>query len=274
MPRACAPGTAVFATTPYEADEAGELRAVLPSRCVFAADGEVCSLFVDHRRERKTGPCMPLAVVGCSAHPVQRYTLYPPGHVPHGREPVVATSVTGALLREAETGKPPWEATVMSAAVDAARGERWASVSPAGDARRRRTQGRRLQWVGRLVGVHPSVDDSARERIATRLGVPTMTVRGAAGRWARRWTTRGAAIVLVLLALSNDALQPDRILAAGAVAGVWVAARRWDPARASWVVVCSEPAKRPGADGPGDRGPPPTTSPDATTAGFDPLSGP
>jgi len=137
MPRAGVAGATIFATTPYEADADGVLRAVLPSCCVFAAPGDVCSVFVDHRRERKTGPCMPIAVVGCSVHPVQRYTLYPPGHVPYGRAQAVATSVSGQRLREAETGKPAWKATVMSAALDAARGERWPSGSPASDGRRR-----------------------------------------------------------------------------------------------------------------------------------------
>jgi hypothetical protein len=233
MPRRFVPKTPVFATAPYAADEEGVLRVVLPSRCVFAAPGQVCSLFVDHRRQRKTGPCMPLAVVGCSTHPVQRYTLYPPGHVPYGRAPVVATSVEGLPLRAAKTGKPPWEATLLSAAVDAARGKRWASDSPADDAQRRRTQGRRLDRTGRLVGVHPALDDTARERIATRLGVPTMTLRTAAQRWATSWTTRGAAIVAVLLALSTDALLPDRVLWAGAVAALWTSPCRWDPARAT-----------------------------------------
>ena len=53
-----------FATTNYEADEAGTLHAVLPSRCVYATGEQTCAMFVDHYRKRKTGPCYAVAVVG------------------------------------------------------------------------------------------------------------------------------------------------------------------------------------------------------------------
>ncbi len=108
----------------YGPDDEGVLRAVLPARCVFAAASERCPLFVDHVRERKTGPGFPIAVVGCSRHPNSRYTLYPPGHIPYGRRQVVATGLSGEVLREAETKEIPWDATLFSAAQDAARGER------------------------------------------------------------------------------------------------------------------------------------------------------
>ena len=54
-----------LATTNYEADEGGTLHAVLPSRCVYATGEQTCAIFVDHYRKRKTGPCYPIAVVGC-----------------------------------------------------------------------------------------------------------------------------------------------------------------------------------------------------------------
>ena len=54
-----------LATTNYEADEDGTLHAVLPSRCVYATGEQTCAIFVDHYRKRKTGPCYPVAVVGC-----------------------------------------------------------------------------------------------------------------------------------------------------------------------------------------------------------------
>ena len=63
-------------------------------------------MYVDHYRARRTGPCFPLAVVGCSRHPLGRYTLYPPGHSPYGRQAVVSCSVSGALLQEATSGQP------------------------------------------------------------------------------------------------------------------------------------------------------------------------
>ncbi|MDP2958880.1 MAG: hypothetical protein Q8N53_20820 [Longimicrobiales bacterium] len=220
-------------------------------------------MFVDHYRARKSGPRFAVAVVGCSAHPLGRYTLYPPGHVPYGRKPAVPCSPSGGLLRDAVTGEPPWEATLFAAAVDAAGGERWPSDSPAGDPRRWRTQGRRLELAGRLVGVHAEIDDAARERIATRLGVPTLRLRTAAREWAASWTMRGAAVLAVLLAVSVDGALLDRILAAGALGGLWAEPRRWDAARGTWVLARSSPRsvrpERPGAARPRGRSPPPTT---------------
>ena len=93
-----------FATTNYEADEDGTLHAVLPSRCVYARGEQTCAMFVDHYRKRKTGPCYPVAVVGCRVHGKRRYTLYPAGHYPYGRVAVVAYSAGGELLREADHG--------------------------------------------------------------------------------------------------------------------------------------------------------------------------
>jgi len=240
---------------------------VLPSRCVFAEGAETCSLFVDHHRVRKTGPRYPLAVVGCTVHPRGRYTLYPPGHFPYGRERVAPYSPTGVLLLDGATGEPAWEATLFTCAVDAAGGERWSSASPWDDPRRRRTQGRRLDFAARLLGVHPARGEGARERIATRLGVATMTLLGAARGWARSWTLRGGAIVAVLEALPLEASLLDRVLAAGAVGGVWADPRRWEEARGIWIAVRSSHTERPVVRPPRSRGPPPTTLPGACRAG-------
>ena len=86
-----------FATTNYEAAEDGTLHAVLPSRCVYATGEQTCAIFVDHYRKRKTGPCYPVAVVGCRAHGRRRYTLYPAGHYP------VRTGGGSAVQRKRET---------------------------------------------------------------------------------------------------------------------------------------------------------------------------
>ena len=207
-----------FATTAYKADRQGVLRPVLPSRCVFAAGTETCSIFLDHYRLRKTGPRFPLAVVGCSRHPHGRYTLYPPGHYPYGYEQVAPYSPSGKLLMDSSTREPVWHTTLFAAAIDAAKGERWPSESrwfQPHDPRRRRTQDRRLQLAGRLMGVHPALDDRARERIATRLGVATLRLLSRAGSWARSSKTRGAAILAVLLALPVRASLLDRIPAGG-----------------------------------------------------------
>jgi len=257
-----------FATTTYKADKDGVLRPQLPSRCVFATGAQRCSIFVDYYRSRKTGPRFPLAVVGCSAHPQRRYTLYPPGHFPYGREPVAPYSPSGELLLDAVTGQPPWEATLFAAAVEAAKGQGWPSESLWEDPRRRRTQGCRLQLAARLVGVHPQLDEGVRERIATRLAVATMMLLAGARTWASGWKMRGAAVLAVLRAIPIQASLLDRMLAAGAVSGLWAMRhpQRWDADRGTWVIApCppSEGSEHPGAVAPQSRSPPPTSLPDA-----------
>ena len=228
---------------------------------MFASAAQTCCLFVDHHRDRKTGPGFPLAVVGCSRHPQGRFTLYPPGHVPYGRQALVPCSPSGLLLQDRATGQPPWQATLFSVATDAAAGRRWPAHSPADDERRRRTQGCRLERAGQLLGVHPGLEAVSRERIATRLRVPTLTLRDAAHRWATSWMARGGAILAVLLALPIDASLLDRFLAAGAVTALWPSPQRWDPLRHTWVRSRSRPTEGPVASAAPSRAPPPTNSP-------------
>ncbi|MBI4505557.1 MAG: hypothetical protein HY691_08485 [Chloroflexi bacterium] len=258
MAQACGKSKPVFATAPYEPDDAGVLRAVLPARCVHAEPAETCSLFIDHHRARKTGPGFPLAVVGCSRHPVGRYTLYPPGHIRHGRQPVVPCSPAGPLLRDRE-GQPRWQTTVFAAAIDAAAGVWWPDDSPADDPRRRRTQGRHLELAGRLLGIHADVDSRTRERIAARLRVPTMTLRRAARGWTSSWPARGGAVLTVLQALPLDEALADRILAAGMVAELWPRPQRWQADRRTSVRARSGGAKHPVTKPSQSRAPPPTT---------------
>ena len=234
---------------------------VLPERCVFAKAGERCSVFIDHHRDRKTGPGLPLAVVGCSRHPVSRYTLYPPGHIPYGRQAVVPCSPSGPLLRDRATGAPVWQGTLFGAAIDAAAGQRWPAHSPSDDERRRRTQGCRLDLAGKLVGVHPDLDARTRERIATRLQVPTLRLRDAARGWVTSWQAHGGAILTVVQSLPIDASLLDRILTSGAVTDLWPTPQRWDPGRGTWVRLRSRGTKRRDTNALQERAPPPTNSP-------------
>ena len=259
--QACDQSKPVFAVAPYEPDDTGSLRVVLPRRCVHAKAAETCSLFIDHHRHRKTGPGFCLAVVGCSRHPLGRYTLYPPGHIPHGRQPVVPCSPSGPLLQDAATGAPMWQGTLLGAAIDSASGQRWPARSPSDDERRRRTQGCRLSLVGKLFGVHPDLDARTRERIATRLQVPTLTLRDAARGWASSWQARGAAILTVVQSLPIDASLLDRILTSGAVTDLWPIPQRWDPGPGTWVRSRSRGTKRRDPNALQERAPPPTNSP-------------
>ena len=96
------------------------------------------------------------------------------------------------------------------------------------DARRRRTQGRRLEMAGRLTGVSGGLKEREREQIATRLGVATMTVLSGAHRWGRSWQSRGAA---------------------SRCWGRWPAARRGGPHGCRWCGQRSVGAAAPAAGG-------------------------
>lgn len=246
MPQSAQSGTPVFAIAAYEADAAGRLQVVLPSHCVFAGpDEDLCPLRVDHLRQRETGPCFPLAVVGCARHPVRRYTLYPAGHYPYGRQILAPTSPSGQLLLDAETGQVWWEGTVFEAALDAAKGVRWHEDSPAQDLRRRRTQGRHLELTERLLGVHASLSDRAREQVAARLRVATMTVRQAAARSSTCWTKRALAVLVILAAVPVDGAVLGSLLSAGLAVGLWPRPCRWEARRQTWLRARALPAPDP-----------------------------
>ena len=170
---------------------------------------------------------------------------------------------------DVDTGQPPWEATIFSAAVQASEGEAWSSESPFDDPRRRRTQGCRLQFAGRLVGVHPQLDGRDRERIATRLAVQTMMLLAGAVMWTKGWKMRGQAIMAVLAGIPLQVSLLDRLLAAGAVGGLWTHRhpQRWDSDRNTWIVAPCPPCPCPehsGACVPHGRSPPPTNLPGET----------
>jgi hypothetical protein len=167
---------------------------------------------------------------------------------------------SGRVLWAGVTGRIAWRATLAAACLDAAAGVGWPSSSPWNDPRRRRTQGRRLGLLGRILGIHPEIDESTRERIATRLGVATLRLRDAARSWLRGWQARGAAVIAVLAALSLNGAFLDRLLAAGAVAGVWGPPWRWDVARGLWIGPRSGGAERPGFSSARTRDPPATNS--------------
>jgi hypothetical protein len=224
---------------PYSVGADGALVAAMPCSCPWHAAGDgACNLWVDHHRDRKTGPCFALAVVRCGPHR-HAFTLYPPGHVPYGRDAVAPVSADGALVHDAPSAEeskpsePPlaWTGTVFGAALDAAAGRPWPRRHPA----RWRTQGRALVRGARLVGIAPRPRGDAlrhRERMARRLGVPTLGLIAGARRWdeARGYRARGAAIVSILDELERARTLADRMLSAGAVAELWGRAIRWEPA--------------------------------------------
>ena len=63
------------------------------------------------------------------------------------------------------------------------------------------------------------------------LGTPTLTLVEAGAQWsmAGGYRSRGAAIERVLESLPSSEHLGDRMLAAGAVGGLWGRPSRWDP---------------------------------------------
>jgi hypothetical protein len=234
-----------FLVTTYVPDEQGRLVAKVPERCPVAEAGERCKVGLDHCRERKTGPCFPLAVMRCSTHQVA-FTVYPPGYYPYGRVAVAPVAPGGELLREGDADVTEtsgaqgdavsraldWVLTVFGAAQDAAEGHAWPRESPSGW----RTQGRWLQLGARLLGIGPAADGTAdeqryREQMAGMLGVSALHVLEGARRFrsSRGYRERGRAVMALLARLPTPRSLGERLLAAGAIAGLWGRPSRWDP---------------------------------------------
>lgn len=241
-----------FIVVAYAANAGGRLVASLPSSCPWhvASDG-ACRVWMDHLRERKTGPCFALAVVRCGLHG-KAFTLYPPGHVPYGRVAVAPVSAEGALVHDAplpehevattqdrsdrplDRSDPPlgWSTTVFAAAVDAAAGRAWPRKHPALPAHWR-TQGRRLVRGARLIGIAPRQagdPERHRERMGRGLGVPMLSVVAGARSWsdARGYRDRGVAIVAIIDEVERARTVTDRLLSAGTTAELWGPPSRWD----------------------------------------------
>lgn len=238
---------------PYGAVADGTLVASVPGRCPLAlGDQRSCVVTRHHARARKTGPCFPITVARCATH-AQAFTLYPPGHRPYGRKSVAPATVQGELVLAPSVegpaadpaavspgkGAPParrpaWPQTIFDAAVDAASGAAWSRGSSSGVRAAGGswgTQGRALVLDAQLLGIHPATSERSRERIASALDVPHLTLRDAARAFASAggYRSRGAAVVSVLDRLAPRRSLVDDLAYCGAVAGLWGRPSRWDP---------------------------------------------
>jgi hypothetical protein len=79
----------------YVEDEPGRVwRPVRVGECPF---GEGCRVRPHAVRHRKTGPRIALTVCRCEVHG-RYFTVYPPGHVPYGRQRLAPLSVGGQVV--------------------------------------------------------------------------------------------------------------------------------------------------------------------------------
>ena len=234
------PGRRAFATVPYAPRGEGERMTlapvVMPQSCVHAAPGDpTCELRVHHRRDRKTGPQVPVTVVQCQTHG-RACTLYPLGHVPYGRLPVAPVAPDGQVLFSAEpeagaaSAQPPaWRITQFAAAFTAVETAPvkltdprwWATPAPA-----------RLTQSALLLGVHPTLAVADADALAFRLAIPGLVLRQARADYAAACgpAGRGQILVDLLRELAPAPCVLDRVLEAGAYAGCWGPVTRWSAA--------------------------------------------
>ncbi len=198
-----------------------------PDGCPFAALDETCRLVVNHWRERSTGPEHRLLVLECKVHG-HAFTIYPCGHVPYGRVAVAPVSEDGQLLG----GDAPWMATMLSAVLDAEQCDLWPCDSPAGDARRRRTQGRRVACAEALLGLDGRRIEPL-SQLAVLLGLPTQVLLDAARELTASvgLNARAQVVAPVLAQLPLGRCLLDAVLRAGALADLWGPPIRFEPAR-------------------------------------------
>jgi hypothetical protein len=180
----------------------------------------------DHRRHRKTGPCFPLTVARCVIHGVA-FTLYPPGFVPYSRGPIAPVSHDGAPIL-AEPPCTAWTATLLAAALDAARGHPWRRAARGGTATWWSTQVRRIAWAIALLGLDPLPDDD-RHRHALALGIDALALLEGARAIAATpgYRVRGRAVAEILDRIAGPRLL-GRLLRAGHLPGLWGPPFLWD----------------------------------------------
>ncbi len=233
----------VFVVSPHLPNNDGELEPALPSHCPLQHLYEFpCRLGIDHLRQRKTGPCFPLVVLRCLAHSLG-FTLYPPGHVPYGRQRLAPVAPDGTIILPAdlsdsggaEADREPFFAdTIFDAALSAADSHPWPRESKKNSLHPLfSTQETHLNFASVLLGIAPEVDERQREATAQILAVPGQLLHDLALVVTERpgYRSCGEAVCKVLDALADKPLLFERLAEAGANADFWPSPDFWDPRR-------------------------------------------
>jgi len=224
-----------FLVTAYLPDGSGTwVPSMIPTACPASEQGVACCVGFDHLRGRKTGPCVPVTVLACATHG-RHFTLYPCGHVPYGRESVapvgldgqrLLTTATASATATAEEPCALWRQTRFAAVLDAALGKAWPRDGPGSNWT---TQLRRLDELAALLGLEPVPPAALGEKLARLLDVPRLGLLDDAGRLARAvgFEDRGVILVATLKRASTGRCVFERVLACGALAGLWRPVRLW-----------------------------------------------
>ncbi|MBF8274165.1 MAG: hypothetical protein HW380_3270 [Magnetococcales bacterium] len=222
----------MFVVTQYIPDQDGCLRPKVPTvgPCEHS-DGRPCRIFSDHDRERKTGPCYPIRVVRCRTHN-KSFTLYPPGHVPHGRKSVGNLAENGSSIFGL-TGTERFKGTIFDAALDADKQLFWPLEN--GDFHVNPnivTQANYLNRSKELLGIQPDISDEQRFIISHILMVSVTFLLDAANRMLGKvdLQTQGQIIREILEKIPPfESSLFERFVAVGTYLGRWAHLHVWDP---------------------------------------------
>jgi len=223
-------GNRIFVITPYDTNNRGQLSAIIPDSCpVGYENGEPCQISVNHHRDRKTGPCFPLTVVYCKIHDLY-FTLYPPGHYPYGRQPLVEQITVCGRILETSTDNLDlqnrlafFRGSLFDAALDADLFYAWPKEGCQGSFQPRfNTQLHKLDRAVRLLGISSTSGSWQREAITEILDLPGQLVaQSFAGlRVQPTFKKQGQSICRLLKALDNHCLF-ERLVQTGSIAGLW-----------------------------------------------------
>lgn len=216
-----------FVSVSYHLGADGGLAPELPDYgpCNRESDGS-CRIALSHWRKRSTGPRHPLAVVCCQTHGVC-FTLYPPGHVPYGRIPLVELARDGVPIDKGRD--PPFRHTYFDAALDAAAGIAWPQSSLEGSLQPRfLTQTRHLHRCSLLLGLSGTASSKDREKVAEQLDIGGLILQQARSKLlAGGFRASGQAICQVLMVLSESEPTSQRLATCGHYASIWPRNQRW-----------------------------------------------
>lgn len=167
-----------FVVAQYQPDVAQRFRPEIPREGPCKSAGGRCLIWVKAWRLRSTGPCFPLCVVRCRTH-AHSFTLYPPGHVPHGRRswvdldpdldpdgmPVACEHEQARMVCPVQgTPHASFAQTYFKAALDGAAGLAWAKASEEGSLEPRfETQRRHLARCCALFALDDDAEDGLRQ---------------------------------------------------------------------------------------------------------------
>ena len=215
------PRARAFVTTPYVI-EGGKLVAVVPARGPCWRDNAPCAIGLDHERRRKTGPPFGwVAVMRCSKHRLA-FTVYPAGHVPYGRVPLVALAPDGSELADGGS-------SVLQAASDARAERRWPRDGAPEDLAVATTQRRRVDEAATLLGLGVGAATPTVAAAALQVAEGRLVETARRLSESRRLVTLASEVMTLVetLARRGGRWLMDRFALLGHLAGWWGRPWRW-----------------------------------------------